>query len=247
MKKISMSFLSVVPVMGLASLALLLGSAASADTVTILPPGTATSPGILPSSVTYVNGSAQVQGSPGTAGGGIDVSSLASGTYAYAQTFNSPLATFTPPGGSGSYAFYTDYVFTVAPGQVDSITSSINLGTSLAVNGLSARLYSYSAGSTSNTLLPAFTPTGTIIDAWSSQVNLAPGLTASDTVIAPTDLGAGTYVLEIRATSVGTSGGSYSGTLNIAPVPLPAGLPLLLSATVGLGFGFFRGARKQRG
>ncbi len=240
------SLTSLLPCGALAACAVLSYSAAQADTVTVVPPGTATSPGILPYSVTYVDGSAQVQGSPGTVGGGIDVSSLASGTYAYAQTFNSPLATFTPPGLSGSYAFYTDYVFTVGPTQVDSISSSINLGTSLAVNGLSARLYSYSAGSTSNTLLPAFIPSGTVIDAWSSQVNLAPGLTASDTVIAPTVLDPGTYVLEIRADSVGTSGGSYSGTLNIAPVPLPAGLPLLLSATIGLGSGFFRGARKQR-
>lgn len=244
MKNLNISLANVLPAAGLAVSALLSISAAHADTVTIVPPGTGTSPGLLPYSVTYVNGSAQIQGTPGTAGGGIDVSSLASGTYAYAQTFNTPLTTFTPTGVTGSYAFYTDYVFTVAPSQVDSMTSSINLGTALAVNGLSARLYSYSAGGTSNTLLPAFNPTGTLLDSWSSDVNLAPGLTASDAVIAPTMLGAGTYVLEIRAASVGSSGGSYSGTLNLAPVPLPASLPLLLSAAVGLGFGFFRGVRK---
>ena len=45
-------------------------------------------------------------------------------------------------------------------------------------------------------------------------------------------LAAGTYVLEVRGMATGTSGGSYSGTLNVAPVPLPATLPLLLS---GLG------------
>jgi hypothetical protein len=48
-------------------------------------------------------------------------------------------------------------------------------------------------------------------------------------------------VLEIRASSVGTAGGSYSGVVNLTPVPLPAALPLLFS---GLGlFGAFR--RKQ--
>jgi len=42
----------------------------------------------------------------------------------------------------------------------------------------------------------------------------------------------------------GTSGGSYSGTLNVNPVPLPAGLPLLLSG-MGLLGGWLR--RRSRG
>jgi hypothetical protein len=137
--------------------------------------------------------------------------------------------------GSNSYAFYTDYVFTVAPGTFDSLTSSINLGTSYAINGLQAQLYDYSVGSTSNTLLPAFSPTGTVVDGWSSAVNLGSGTTQSDAVIAPTMLAAGTYVLEIRANSVGSSGGGYSGTLNFAPVPLPGGWPLLMTGVAGLG------------
>ena len=211
-----------------------LGTAA-ADTVVTLPPSTQTTQTTLPFSETYINGSSTVTGTPGATGGGITTYSLSSGSYAYSQTFSQALTPFTPSGSTHSYAFYTDYVFTVAPNTFDSLTSSINLGTALAVNGLQARLYDYVVGTTQNLTLPAFNPTGKIWDSWSAAVNLAPGLTANTTVIAPTTLAAGTYVLEIRASSVGTSGGSYSGLVNLTPVPLPAALPLLLSALGGLG------------
>jgi hypothetical protein len=209
-------------------------SAAMADTVIDL-----TAPSTLPSSVTYIAGSSAVAGNPLSTTGGVTTYTLSSpGTYNYGQSFG-PLSLFTS--GSKQYAFYTDYVFTVAPSAFDSLSSSINLGTTEAVNGLQARLYDYSVGSTQNLTLPAFSPSGPVSDAWSTASNLAPGLTGSTSVITPTTLGAGTYVLEIRASSVGTAGGSYSGVVNLTPVPLPAALPLLFS---GLGlFGAFR--RKQ--
>jgi PEP-CTERM motif-containing protein len=208
---------------------------AAADTVVVLPPSTLTMPTSLPFSETFVNGSSTVTGNPGGAGG-ITTFSVSSGTYFYGQSINQALTPFMPPGNTHSFAFYTDYVFTVAPNSFDSLTASINLGTGLAVNGLQARLYDYSVGTTQNLTLPAFTPTGTVLDSWSTAVNLAPGLTADATVITPTNLAAGTYVLVIRASSVGSSGGSYGGVLNLTPVPVPAALPLLLSGLGGLGW-----------
>jgi hypothetical protein len=206
----------------------------NADTVVPLAPCAANAAGCLPSSVTYTNGSAQVTGSPG-ASGGLTTYTLSPGTYTYGQSFNTPLTPFTPPGGGAQRVFFTDYVFTIAANQVDSLSSSINLGTNLAINGLSARLYEYSVGATQNLTLPAFMPTGQVLDGWSTAQNLAPGLTAQFSVIAPTTLDAGTYVLEMTASSVGSSGGSYTGSLNITPVPLPAALPLALSGIAAVG------------
>jgi hypothetical protein len=106
----------------------------------------------------------------------------------------------------------------------------------LAVNGLQARLYDYNVGSTQNLTLPAFNPTGPVLDGWSMAVNVGGSTTLTDTVIKPTTLAAGTYVLEIRASSVGSTGGTYSGSINLTPVPVPAALPLLLSGLGGLGW-----------
>jgi hypothetical protein len=202
---------------------------AYADTVVALP-----SPNTLPNSVVYVNGSAQVIGKSGGPGGITTYTLDQPGTYNFGQSFGA-LTPFTPPGGSSSYVFYVDYIFTIAPGTVDSLTSSINLGSALAVNGLQARLYEYNVpGGSQNLTLPAFSPNGPVLDAWSTSQNLGPGLTGNYSVIAPTTLAAGTYVEEIRATSVGTSGGSFSGELNLTPVPLPASLWLLLGGLGGL-------------
>jgi hypothetical protein len=41
-------------------------------------------------------------------------------------------------------------------------------------------------------------------------------------------------VLEVRGDVTGTSGGSYAGTLNLQPVPLPAAAWLLISGFAGL-------------
>ena len=86
------------------------------------------------------------------------------------------------------------------------------------------RLYTYQDGG-GNQINPALvigTPAGAVYDATMSG--------GTDTLYAT--LNPGTYVLEVRGVVTGSTGGSYAGTLQVAPVPLPAALPLLLS---GLG------------
>ena len=58
--------------------------------------------------------------------------------------------------------------------------------------------------------------------------------------MAATTVSAGLYVLEVVGQlSNGATSGSYSGQLSVAPVPLPAALPFLLSGIAGL-VGFLR-------
>ncbi len=61
------------------------------------------------------------------------------------------------------------------------------------------------------------------------------------TVLSPTTLSAGTYVLEVRGNVTGTAGGGYSGVIDLQPVPVPAALPLMLS-----GLGLLGGLLRKR-
>jgi PEP-CTERM motif len=141
------------------------------------------------------------------------------------------LGTLTPPvtltyGNSFAMAssgtsFYDDYYFTIPDGSFNSIVSSINLGSIFGLSNLQARLYTSAAGSA-------------LVQGWGNTVNFAPGLTATTVVLNPTTLlTAGSYTLQIRGTVSGLAGGSYSGVLNVAPVPEPDSFAMILC---GLGF-----------
>jgi hypothetical protein len=148
------------------------------------------------------------------------------GSNFYGDTFAGPTGQIG--GAPAGFGFYDDFLFSIPTGaSADSITSTINLGNVLAIGNLDVRLYSI----TGNPVLPVLgTPVGTVIDG--TLTNLG-GAGMVDSLTAT--LAAGTYVLEVRGNVTGPSGGSYSGTLNVAPVPLPAALPLLLC-----GLGLFR-------
>jgi hypothetical protein len=146
-----------------------------------------------------------------------------------------PAMTGSVPGAPG-FSFYDDYVFTVAATTVDSMTSEINLG-SLSINNLEERVYSV----TGNQALPvvAGTPAG-FETGWTTPLSFTAGPESGMfTVMNSTTLAAGTYVLEIRGDVTGSAGGTYSGELDLQPVPLPAAFPLLLSGLGVLG-GFAR-------
>ena len=87
-----------------------------------------------------------------------------------------------------------------------------------------------------------FSPSG-VVDGWSTPI-IAGGNNGIVSVLPLTMLSAGDYVLEIRGLADGSAGGSYSGALNVAAVPLPPSI-LLLAPALG-GFGLIR-QRKARG
>ena len=151
------------------------------------------------------------------------------GTYTDTFTAATPTISGSPTPGFG---FYDDFYFSV-PNSVsaDSITSTISLGQSFQISNLDVRLYrdnNYTAP-----ILGAVP--GGAIEAWGTAINIAPGMTGNVQVLNTTISQPGEYVLEVRGTATGTNGGSYTGQLNITPVPLPAAFPLLLSALGLLG------------
>jgi hypothetical protein len=155
-------------------------------------------------------------------------------TDTYAKSFTSP----TTQIGTTGFGFYDDFIFSVATASVDAITSTIDFANVLGISNLQVRLYNTSG----NPNLPVLgAPSGGAIDAWSQTFNIAPGTNETVSVLPQTMLGAGTYVLEVRGNVTGSAGGSYSGSLNLVPAPLPAALPLLLS-----GLGLLGGAASRR-
>jgi hypothetical protein len=146
-------------------------------------------------------------------------------------------ATGSVPGSPG-FTFGDYYVFTVAAATADSVTSEINLGT-LSIADLEERVYSVPTNATQPVVTG--TPSGFQTN-WTTPVSFsAGGESGMLTVMDPTTLAAGTYVLEIRGDVSGSGGGTYSGVLNLNPVPLPAALPLILS-----GLGLIGGLVRRR-
>jgi hypothetical protein len=190
--------------------------------------------------VPVLNGGSLYQSEQTTGGGSgafVNISQLAGpGNYTYSSTFTAAQTTFVTGTSSG---FYEDFVFTIGAGQVDTVTSSITLGNLLGISNMQVRLYDYNANGSVAPLLT--TPVmGTAFDAWSQMVSFPGGTTTTD-VLPTTTLEAGTYVVEVRGTASGSSGGNFTGSLNLAPIPLPAAGWLMLS-----GLGYLAALRRKR-
>ena len=168
------------------------------------------------------------------------------GLYTYNDLSLSPasstggiIAGSTYPTGYTGASFYDAFVFTIASSQTDSISSTINLPPSFAISNFQERLYSYSLTNQA----PYVGKVTGALDLWTFPA----GPSGSVAVLPATTLGAGTYVVEVRGDVTGTVAGGYSGTLQLQTVPLPAGLPLLLSGLGSLGLFARRRGSKAAG
>lgn len=160
--------------------------------------------------------------------GGMPVSGTATlipnsgGSQIYGNSFTAP----TSEVGTSGYGFFDDYAFTIATSSFDSVTTTISLGSQFQISNLAVRLFSTSSYDLfAHGGVPSYAPISGEIDATES---------GSTETISAVDLSAGTYVLEIRGTATGTGGGSYSGVLNVSPVPLPGSVWLALSGLAAL-------------
>lgn len=192
----------------------------------------------------YYNGSSPVVYSTGNATNGpVSVPSPDGVSYDLGDSFGSgdplsPTQLFPESdiGGSSSssspYDFYDDYFFTITGGASAYAAAISDFGMN-GISDLQIRLFASSgeAGPTNGT--PTLgAPTGGAIDGWTAPL----GTSGSMSLDFANDLPAGTYDLQIRGqvnTSSGT--GSYGGDLDLTPVPLPAGLPMLLCGLGVLG------------
>lgn len=156
------------------------------------------------------------------------------GQYNYVDSFSAPEASgkisgSTIYGGAangnlGPAGFIDDYFFQISPANADAVSATISNGP-FAVSDLFATIYSLSAN-----------PDGLVLDQPVGTVYYGDITTSGPATLVqinPVTLAAGAYVLQISGTSSGSAGGSYTGTLNLSPVPLPPSLPLLLAGLLG--------------
>jgi hypothetical protein len=140
-------------------------------------------------------------------------------TYGY--NFGGATGSFSSTVSANGY-YYADYLINVTSATAESVTTTLNnLG---GVTNLSERIYGYNG----TFLGDAAAGTG-ILQVWSNNYPLT-GATVS--IISPTSLTAGQYVVELR----GTTAGSFGGTLSVTPVPEPDSYAMLLAGLGLLGF-----------
>ena len=182
------------------------------------------------------NGSLTLAVSNSNSGMDFDNGLSTPGTYSYADSFGAPNAGQT---------FYDSFIITVMPGQLDAITTTINvpLGGSagLGIDGLSARLFSFSPGAGIAIPTAGAPAGGTLLESWTNVVIPAGQATGYVNVLNDPSIGQGTYVLQIRGVPE-SSGGSYGGSVNLSATPLPNSMLLFPFGLLALTFA----ARRRR-
>jgi hypothetical protein len=163
------------------------------------------------------------------------------GTYIFSQTFINPNGSFPAANqiNGQNYGFIASYVVDLPSAMASSFVFSLGMTSTTGLENLTARLYAYNAVINSTAIQnltvgnPGPPANGGLILGWSASSN---GTLAS-TQLPQTTVGAGWYVLQLAGIETGSSNGTYSGQLDVtpvAPVPIPATLPLLLSGCAGL-------------
>lgn len=134
--------------------------------------------------------------------------------------------------GNADYNFYDDFEFTL-PSSSGSLTASaisVDFASVFGIDNLQLRLYNTAGGLTTG-------GASGLVSAWSQVIPAGSGVsTIISTFASPVSLSAGAqYTLEVRG-KILASGASYGGNFNIAAVPEPASLALILAGLSVAGF-----------
>lgn len=116
------------------------------------------------------------------------------------------------------------YGFSVPSTSFNGITASISFAQVFGVQ-LTSELYQ---GSLNGNQVAA----GNLMATGTSSQTLFGNAVQTTSVIQPTYLPGGDYLIKVSGSVIGSLGGSYAGIANMAPVPLPPSLPLV---ALGLG------------
>lgn len=152
----------------------------------------------------------------------LDVNDVLSdpGSYSYGDSYAA---------SAGGNTFYDSFIVTVPQGQLDAITTSIELpldqSNSIGVQNLNSRLFGFTPGPW--VAIPTSSAPNGVIDGWTSVVFSNPNETGYVNVLVDPSLAAGTYVFQIEGTLL-SGGGSYGGEVNLSPVPLGSSFIVML-------------------
>ena len=148
-----------------------------------------------------------------------------------------PVADFGPVDRLNGWAMTAVVTALAAMTRFLGLNSPTDAGTPIFdISNLQFRLYEVASSAIQPGLgIPAGS---TLITAWTGTSGPSNGAAIQASF---SGIQAGTYFLDVAGTADGSSGGTYVGQLNLAPVPLPAALPLLIS-----GLGLIAGVRRRR-
>jgi hypothetical protein len=191
--------------------------------------------------VTYSTGIVVTPGNPGPPATFPATTVNPTVSYSLGDAFNgAPIANnfsnppvFGSSSNPGPWNFYDDYVFTIGgPANVQTAVISFSSGIA-GISDLQGRIISTSTPynatlAAANLSNPPSSPSVVVEDGWTTDEIGASGfytVTLNQHAFTP-----GTYDLQIRGEVGSSDSGSYGGSISFSPVPLPAAMPLLISA-----------------